>query len=66
MVERLSTKRVVGSGIGDPSSENRWQSHIGLRVVRLAAMYSASIDDNATVGCFFDLQEIGPPFTMNV
>lgn len=30
-------------------------------IVRLSAMYSASMLDKATVGCFFDVQDIGPP-----
>src|SRR5579859_2431609 len=29
------------------------------------AMYSDSVDDNATVGCFFDVQEIVPPPSVN-
>ena len=33
---------------------------------RLVAMYSASILNKATVGCFFDVQATAPPTTRNV
>lgn len=29
-------------------------------------MYSASVDDNATVRCFFEHQLTGPPFSMKI
>jgi hypothetical protein len=31
------------------------------RVVCASAIYSASMLDNATVGCFFELQVVAPP-----
>jgi hypothetical protein len=42
------------------SSAVRVHSQMICHVARLSAMHSASIDDNATMGCFFNCQEIRP------
>lgn len=42
------------------------QCHVASFAARVRAMYSASVDDNATVGCFFEHQLTGPPFNMKI
>jgi len=61
---QLSTLMIVDL-LGDIPSlvSNSWiQRHS--QVILLSAMYSASIVDSATVGYFFEYQEIAPPPNM--
>jgi len=48
------------------SSDITVHNQMTCRVARLSAMYSASNDDKAIVGCFFDCQETGAPAIRNV
>ena len=60
IVAWLSTLMIVDP-LGDiPSSVSNSQIQRHLWVVLLSTMYSASIVDSATVGCFFEYQEIAP------
>ena len=49
-----------------PSSDIIVHNQITCQVARLSAMYSASNDDKAIVGCFFDCQETRAPTIRNV
>ena len=52
-------KMVVGEFVGIPSSEESFLSQIASQVALARAMYSASMVERATVGCFREDQEIG-------
>ncbi len=54
------------SGCKRPSSVNRSGSQVASFAVRVRAIYSASVDDSATVGCFFEHQLTGPPFSIKM
>jgi len=45
-------KMVVGEFVGMPSSEEGFQSQIASQVALARAIYSASMIERATVGCF--------------
>ena len=62
----LSTLMRVDPLGGIPSSVSNSQIQRHSWVVLLSTMYSASIVDNATVGCFFEYQEMAPPPNMIV
>lgn len=42
------------------------RSHVASFVARVKAMYSALVDDNAAVGCFFEHQLTGPSLSMKI
>ena len=51
---------VEGSAMGAPRSFNIRLSHTASQTAIVAPLYSASLLDKATVGCFLQLQEIAP------
>src|SRR3954464_6086383 len=61
----LSLCRVTGSTALGTTSRliSRLLSHTASCTAAAAAMYSASIVDNAIISCFLLLQEIAPPFS---
>ena len=61
IVPQLSTKMEVGASGFSPSSVNSCRIHTFSWVAFDKAMYSASILDNATVGCFLELHVVAPP-----
>eukprot|EP00965_Chrysotila_dentata_P113790 3761385-Pleurochrysis_carterae.AAC.2 len=58
MADLLSIESDVGSGAGKPRSAKSERRYTASLVASEAAMISASHDDSATEGCFFDAQEI--------
>lgn len=42
------------------------QSHVASFTARVKAMYSVTVDDNATVGCFFEPQLTGSLLSMKM
>lgn len=57
----LSHLRGIGITLGTCSSCNKRVNHANSVVTRFMDLYSASAELKATVGCFFDFQEIGDP-----
>src|SRR5260370_37348034 len=57
--------RMVGSVMSCPSSLSNRLSHTASFAVCPPAMYSASVLDSATALCFFELQLVVPPPSMN-
>eukprot|EP00965_Chrysotila_dentata_P161313 5326863-Pleurochrysis_carterae.AAC.1 len=55
----------VGSGCWRPSSAKRARRYTASLVASEAAMISASQDDSATVGCFFEDHEMAARPCMN-
>src|SRR5712691_555422 len=53
----------MGTGLLNlkPSSPIRARSHVTWRLQSESAMYSASVDDSATVFCAFEVQLVRPP-----
>ena len=62
----LSSWMTVAPFWGCPMSANRRQSQMASLVAWVADMYSASIEDRATVTCRLDDQLTGHPLTRNV
>lgn len=58
---RLSHRSLGGACRGTCSSRNRFLRHMISVVAVATARYSAFIDDQATMRCFLDNQEIGLP-----
>ena len=54
----LSQQITVGSSIFCCKSESNLLSQIASHAASIAAMYSTSVEDKATVFCFFELQAI--------
>ena len=61
MVDWLSTWRVVGDDVFCLSLERKSLNQMASLVVWVLAIYSASVLERATVGCFFELQLMAPP-----
>jgi hypothetical protein len=57
----LLTWRVVGEDMSCLSSESKSLSQMASLVAWAPAMYSASVLERATVGCFLELQLMVPP-----
>ena len=55
----LSQNTCIGKGIVTESSPSSLSSHTTSPTTCLMALYSASAEDNDTVGCFLDFQLIG-------
>jgi hypothetical protein len=54
----LSQKRAGADGKKTPSSESKDWSHVSSAAALAIALYSDSVLDQETVGCFLELQEI--------
>ena len=61
MQDWLSQCRILAPGCGKPKSDNSWRSHSSSFVAEAVAMYSDSVEERATVGCFRLCQEMAPP-----
>lgn len=59
-------KTCCWSGCKSPSSVSSRRSHVASFVASVKAMYSASVDDNATVGCLFEHQLTGLPLSIKI
>ena len=57
----LSQRRGVGVVRGAVSSKSKLRSQTASREESEAAMYSASVVESATIGCFAERQLIAPP-----
>eukprot|EP00965_Chrysotila_dentata_P089358 2950700-Pleurochrysis_carterae.AAC.1 len=58
MADLLSIDRVVGSAAGKPRSVKSDRRYTASLVASEAAIISASHEDSAKEGCFFDAHEI--------
>jgi hypothetical protein len=61
IVPQLLTNIGVGDFAACPSSANNDQIHLFSWVALARAIYSTSMLERATVGCFFELQVMAPP-----
>ena len=61
MVDWLSMWRVVGEDMSCLSSESKSLSQTASLAAWAPAMYSASVLERVTVGCFLELQLTAPP-----
>ena len=61
----LSQYSVVGDQSGCAISARNMQIHIHSFITCITMMYSASVVDNAMIGCFLELQETMPPLMVN-
>ena len=49
-----------------PSAVKRSRNHVASLAANVKDIYSASVDDSATVDCLFEHQLTSPPFSMNI
>lgn len=54
------------SASNTPSFVKRSRRHVASLAARVSAIYSASVEDRATVACFLEHQLIGPPFSIKI
>ena len=65
MADWLSSSSSTGEGCKKLSSVNRFCSQIACVVAFELAIYSASVEEGATVGCFFEDQATALPLMRN-
>src|SRR5258708_2209323 len=61
LVAQLSICRTVGPGTSSWSSVRRWRSQTSSFAASAAAIYSAWVEEVATVDCCLDIQDMAPP-----
>ena len=66
MADWLLMRRVVGVMMSWPISTSSCRSHMASLAPWADAMYSPSMLESATVGCFFEAQLIVAPFQVNM
>ena len=59
-------KACCGSGWRIPNSVSNRRSHVAFFAASVKVIYSASIDDKATVSRLLEHQLTGPPFSMKM
>jgi hypothetical protein len=65
MADLLSQYSVIGYASGHATSARNMHIQSASLEVYVAAMYSASVVDRVTMGCFLELQETAPLWIVN-